>query len=272
MRGGQRTRRGEEEGESVFISMTDMTVSFLFIVMIVLAFFSTQIAPKKAIPETGLKSIPESNPIERYNFLAAKQVGLLLERIRARISAADSTIDVEISKNRDALEFKGDGLFDTGSVTPTAAGQRKMELIAGVLQAELGCFVLGDRSLLSLSCNPAIAMIDALQVEGHTDNIGGDVFNMKLGTSRGASVYAIMALAAPDVLFFKNLRDQPILSVASYGKGRPIRSNDSKEGRDANRRIDLRFIMFSPTEDLLVPQSIDDLFRLRRLLLQGAQP
>ena len=35
----------QEEGESVFISMTDLTVSFLFIVLILLAFFATQINP-----------------------------------------------------------------------------------------------------------------------------------------------------------------------------------------------------------------------------------
>ncbi len=38
-----RGRRAEEEGESVFVSMTDLTVSFLFILLILLAFFATQL-------------------------------------------------------------------------------------------------------------------------------------------------------------------------------------------------------------------------------------
>ena len=45
-----RGRRAEEEGESVFVSMTDLTVSFLFILLILLAFFATQIQPEDTVP------------------------------------------------------------------------------------------------------------------------------------------------------------------------------------------------------------------------------
>ena len=43
MRGAFRRHQREEEEESAFVSMTDMTVSFLFVVMILLAFFASQI-------------------------------------------------------------------------------------------------------------------------------------------------------------------------------------------------------------------------------------
>lgn len=45
-----RSRRAEEEGESVFVSMTDLTVSFLFILLILLAFFATQFQPEDMVP------------------------------------------------------------------------------------------------------------------------------------------------------------------------------------------------------------------------------
>ena len=45
-----RGRRAEEEGESVFVSMTDLTVSFLFILLILLAFFATQFQPEDMVP------------------------------------------------------------------------------------------------------------------------------------------------------------------------------------------------------------------------------
>lgn len=45
-----RRRPGEEEGESVFVSMTDLTVSFLFILLILLAFFATQFQPEDMVP------------------------------------------------------------------------------------------------------------------------------------------------------------------------------------------------------------------------------
>ena len=44
---GLRRRHVEEEGESVFVSMTDLTVSFLFILLVLLAFFATQIQPEE---------------------------------------------------------------------------------------------------------------------------------------------------------------------------------------------------------------------------------
>ena len=44
-----RNRPREEEGESVFVSMTDLTVSFLFVVLILLAFFATQYKPEETV-------------------------------------------------------------------------------------------------------------------------------------------------------------------------------------------------------------------------------
>src|ERR1700680_300807 len=51
MRGAFRRHQREEEEESVFVSMTDMTVSFLFVVMILLAFFASQFNPKASAPK-----------------------------------------------------------------------------------------------------------------------------------------------------------------------------------------------------------------------------
>lgn len=299
MRAARRLRRAEEDEESAFVSMTDLMVSFLFIIMILLAFFATQIAPKDAVSRQNFETVADKltdreqklraleeenrrlrrqlsaqdgNPIERYNFRSAELRGKMLDRIQKRIKAADTSIDVSISRNGDALEFKGDGLFESGSYVPSAPGRRKMEIIAGILREELRCFALGERSTLASACNPAVALIDALQVEGHTDGTGTDVLNMDLSSSRGSSIYAIMVSASPDLLGFRNLKNQPIVSVAGYGKGRPIRDNSTIAGRDANRRIDLRFIMFAPPEEQFVPQRIEDLPRLRQLLAAGPVP
>lgn len=299
MRAARRIRRAEEDDESAFVSMTDLMVSFLFIIMILLAFFATQIAPKDAVSrqrfetvadkltdrEQKLRALEEENrrlrrqlsaqdgnPIERYNFRSAELRGKMLDRIQKRIKAADTSIDVSISRNGDALEFKGDGLFESGSYAPSPLGRRKMEIIAGILREELRCFALGERSTLASACNPAVALIDALQVEGHTDSTGTDVLNMDLSSSRGSAIYAIMVSTSPELLGFRNIRNQPIVSVAGYGKGRPIRDNNTVSGRDANRRIDLRFIMFAPPEEQFVPQRIEDLPRLRQLLAAGPVP
>jgi hypothetical protein len=45
---------------------------------------------------------------------------------------------------------------------------------------------------------------------------------------------------------FRNLDKEPVLSVAAYGEQRPIVLNSDEIGRDRNRRIDVRFVMWIP--------------------------
>ena len=57
MRGNARRSAREEEEESAFVSMTDMTVSFLFIVMIVLAFFASRLRDPNQVPKAVAKAV-----------------------------------------------------------------------------------------------------------------------------------------------------------------------------------------------------------------------
>ncbi len=348
MRHGARQRHVEEEEESVFVSMTDMTVSFLFIVMILLAFFATQISPGETVPkdllderdaqvaqlldelqsyrskdsadiphltsensrlerrvqdlEAHLEAIrtelelsedvnavlkiaqlraelkrlhdllAEStgeNKIERYNTLVAIKRAEILQALQRRIVAADPSIEVGVSRAQDALQFKGDGLFASGDDRPSRLGREKMRLIAGILQDIVGCYSFGEQSVLEETCNQHVAIIDALQIEGHADSDGLDVNNMDLSARRGAAIYKEMLSENPELLTFENLRGQPVLSVAGYGEGRPIADEALIGGKDANRRIDIRFIMFSPANEETIPASFDDLKRIRDLLAAG---
>lgn len=355
MRHAFRQRLSEEEEESVFVSMTDMTVSFLFIVMILLAFFATQMTPGETVPkhmldeaesiieqrdlqvrqllaelesyrsgdpgiipklqaekaqlEARVRALEEDidaihaeleladgdtavarisllrnelqrlhallsassdeNLIERYNTVVSLQRAKILHVLRERIVAADPSIDVSISRNQDALQFRGDGLFASNSTTPSRQGRAKMRLIAGILQDVIACFALGEPSTLGSTCNEDIAVIDALQIEGHADSVGSDNHNMDLSARRGAAIYGEMIAANPQLLGFINLRAQPVLSVSGYGEGRPIADEALPGGRDANRRIDIRFIMFSPVDEASIPSGLDDLARIQKLLQGG---
>lgn len=57
-----------------------------------------------------------------------------------------------------------------------------------------------------------------------------------------------MAEAAPSLRKHMNLNDQPVMSVAAYGPDRPVASNQTREGKDTNRRIEIRFIMVAPKD------------------------
>lgn len=295
MRGTRRGHSREEEEESVFVSMADMTISFLFILMILLAFFASQFNVQDSVPRPQyeklriekedleaevhavativdapdlkvearvremkdelerlrrLVSQPNSlNQMEVYNSAVAETRKNLLNSLKELINQQIPDVNVTVSATFDALQFRGDGLFESGREKPTSAGGSRMRQIADILDANLSCYSLGPRNGYSADCNPAYALIDSLQVEGHTDNIGGDDLNMDLSAKRAAAVYSLMTQQKPDLVMFLNRNAQPVLSVAGFGKGRPMQDNQTRAGQDANRRIDLRFIMVVPSRE-----------------------
>jgi chemotaxis protein MotB len=354
VRGTVRRSAEEEEGESVFISMTDMTVSFLFIVMILLAFFASQFQPDEeretvsrlvydrvetqrdearervrklqaerdelgreleaareradalaarvralesalaearakanrdaeriaalertlaaaeqerdlakaevarltavveerdariAALEAKLARLREVDPLEAYNAAVSETRTDLLRRLREAIREDFPNLKVEISRQSDALRFKGEGLFDTGSARLRPERQPVVSAIAEKLDEVLPCYTLGPRQAFDVSCNPSYAVLEAVQIEGHTDSQGTDEVNIRLSADRGAETFVEMIGDVPGLLDHRNLEDHPVLSVAGYGESRPVATNETEEGRSQNRRIDLRFIMVIP--------------------------
>ncbi len=70
-----------------------------------------------------------------------------------------------------------------------------------------------------------------LRVEGHTDNIGADEFNLDLSKRRAEAV-------KQDLVTHYEISPSR-LSTAGFGASRPKESNDTLEGRARNRRVEL---------------------------------
>jgi outer membrane protein OmpA-like peptidoglycan-associated protein len=70
-----------------------------------------------------------------------------------------------------------------------------------------------------------------LTVEGHTDNIGGDAYNLDLSKRR--------ALAVKEALVAQYDIAPDRLANQGFGASRPVESNDTLEGRARNRRVEL---------------------------------
>ena len=70
-----------------------------------------------------------------------------------------------------------------------------------------------------------------ISVEGHTDNIGGDAYNLDLSNQRAAAVTQALVERY-------HLSADRFTSVG-YGASRPVASNDTLEGRALNRRVEL---------------------------------
>jgi outer membrane protein OmpA-like peptidoglycan-associated protein len=70
-------------------------------------------------------------------------------------------------------------------------------------------------------------------IEGHTDDTGSDDYNMNLSKDRAQAVAFYMA-----TLDVKSAR----FSTSGYGETQPIVMNDTPEGRQKNRRVDIAVI------------------------------
>jgi outer membrane protein OmpA-like peptidoglycan-associated protein len=103
----------------------------------------------------------------------------------------------------------GDVLFDTG----------RAELKAGAFRTV-------DRLATFMRDHPE----RSLDVEGYTDSVGSDALNMTLSQRRADAVRA--ALLERGV-------DGARITTSGLGKASPVASNDTAEGRQRNRRVEI---------------------------------
>lgn len=148
--------------------------------------------------------------------------------------------------------------FASGKHVANAASQDNMRKIAEILSEELVCFTLGPNSTISSDCNPNSSVIEAVQIEGHTDLDGSVPENFVLSTQRATSTYDVMVRHRPVLERFLNanylINDEveapgpgpQVLSVSGYGETRPVAFGGDAQSKRANRRIDVRFIMTTP--------------------------
>jgi OmpA-OmpF porin, OOP family len=71
----------------------------------------------------------------------------------------------------------------------------------------------------------------SLTIEGHTDSVGADDFNMTLSQKRAESV--------KQYLIGKGILDTRLIAVG-YGETKPVATNDTALGKAKNRRVELK--------------------------------
>jgi outer membrane protein OmpA-like peptidoglycan-associated protein len=81
------------------------------------------------------------------------------------------------------------------------------------------------------STNSALASERLFVVTGHTDSVGSENFNYKLGQQRAERVAGYL-VSKEDV-------DPTQIRVVSYGASKPIADNSTSRGRRSNRRVEI---------------------------------
>ena len=73
-----------------------------------------------------------------------------------------------------------------------------------------------------------------IEVEGHTDNVGGKDMNYELGLER--------AEAVKKYLYSQHQIPLHKINVISYGEEKPVSPNNTRDGRAQNRRVVIRVL------------------------------
>jgi len=71
-----------------------------------------------------------------------------------------------------------------------------------------------------------------VEVDGHTDSVGSDAYNQKLSERRAKGVY--------DYLIAHGIEASRVDGPKGFGESAPIDTNDTAEGRQRNRRTELK--------------------------------
>jgi outer membrane protein OmpA-like peptidoglycan-associated protein len=103
-----------------------------------------------------------------------------------------------------------DVLFDTAKYSLRPLARERLAKVAGIL--------LGHPGL-------------KLEVEGHTDSVGGEEYNQRLSEQRAGSVR--------DYLILQGIIEMNSVPSKGFGKSHPVATNDTAAGRQLNRRVEL---------------------------------
>ncbi len=129
----------------------------------------------------------------------------LRAQLLAQLNAVLQTQDTA----RGLIVNMSNALFQTGSSVLQPMVREKLAKIAGIVSAYPGL---------------------KLDVEGYTDNVGGDEYNQQLSEKRAQS--------AQNYLVSQGVPADSIVSQG-FGKTNPIDSNETVQGRQNNRRIEI---------------------------------
>jgi len=131
------------------------------------------------------------------------------QELRARLLQQLNTILSTRDTARGLIANMSDVLFRTGSFELLPGARERLAKVSGI--------VLAYPSL-------------HLQIEGHTDSVGTDEYNQTLSEKRAGAVR--------DYLVQQGIGAGSI-EARGFGKKQPIASNDTAEGRQQNRRVEL---------------------------------
>jgi outer membrane protein OmpA-like peptidoglycan-associated protein len=129
----------------------------------------------------------------------------LREQLREQLNVVLETRETA----RGLIVNLSDVLFDTASANLKPGAREKLARVAGILASHPDLHI---------------------EIDGHTDSVGGDDYNQRLSERRAESVraYLVQQKVSPSVV-----------GTAGFGESRPVATNGTAAGRQQNRRVEI---------------------------------
>jgi outer membrane protein OmpA-like peptidoglycan-associated protein len=163
------------------------------------------LAQQQALAEQAARAQQAAAQSEQLRQQAEKEK----QELRGRLLQQLNTILATRDTARGLIANMSDVLFKTGSYELAPGARERLAKVSGILLAY-----------------PTLHV----QIEGHTDSVGSDEYNQDLSEKRAGAVrdYFVQQGIAADSI-----------ESRGFGKTQPIATNDTAEGRQQNRRVEL---------------------------------
>jgi len=192
--------------------------------------------------------------VTNFKNVPLKGEKIILEAVKTKksysgVSGADGTFKIDVPKGNeytvkyltinDKLDYEK---FEVPNFDGTATMKLTIKIEVSNLYELKNVFFDTDKATLKpVSFTALNNLLEVMklkpnmivEISGHTDNVGENTHNLKLSKDRAESVKAYLV---------KNKIAENRIITKGFGADKPIADNDTQEGRQQNRRTEVKII------------------------------
>ncbi|MDB5099225.1 MAG: hypothetical protein JWM80_3646 [Cyanobacteria bacterium RYN_339] len=210
--------------ENYLASVSDLMVGLLFLFILMLMALALDVRPATPPPPAVVAAYDARD----------KAIIDIQQELKGR------GVIVQVDLQDGIIRLPEELLFEQGQAQLRAGGELAIKRVS----SELMYFL------------PHCPQLEALVVEGHTDDrpvhgavtdaLGTYRDNWDLAYLRAKETFQGLVAATPSLGQLQNDRGLRVLGMGAFGPDRPVGDNRTPEGRQLNRRIDLRVVLAAP--------------------------
>jgi peptidoglycan-associated lipoprotein len=165
--------------------------------------------------EAAGKSAETANTAATAAAAAARQVDGKVDKVSADLTATNANIAAGRKLVYEVTLSEDQGNFKFGKSDLPDDAKARLDAVVSQLKGQAGKDIY-------------------IEIEGHTDNVGGKETNYEIGMKR--------AEAVKEYLYMQHQVPLHKINVISYGEDKPVAPNNTRMGRAQNRRVVVRVL------------------------------